>query len=162
MLITLALSAFSSTALAQSVQLKGGAVSIGDSVDSLLKVAGKPDQVRPFPGSPSFTLYEYSTGDRHVNVSVKDGKVTGIADGTLVSMPTPARWTGVELHGTRIVIGDSLAKLLGAAGEPASIRSFADMPGLSVYEYSLEGREVTVSITDGKVSGTSETKAVKK
>lgn len=151
-----------STALAQSVRLGGGTVSIGDSVQTLTKVAGKPDRVRPFPGSPSFTLYEYSLDGRQVNVSVKNGRVTGIADNTIVSKPGPALLKGIELNGSTIVTGDTLAKLLQSAGKPDRIRSFAGAPEMSVYEYSSNGRRVSVTIRNGVVSGTSETRVIQK
>ena len=89
LIFVLLLAHLPSTALAQSVRLGSGTVSIGDSVQTLMKVGGKPDRVCPFAGSPSFTLYEYSPDGRQVNVSVKNGKVTGIADNTIVSKPGP-------------------------------------------------------------------------
>ncbi|GHA86302.1 hypothetical protein [Cognatilysobacter bugurensis] len=149
-------------AFAQSVQFKGGAASIGDSVKKLHKVAGKPDQVRPFPGAPATSLHEYSLGERQVNVSVRGGKITGIADNHIVSKPGPAVLTGVDVNGTRIVTGDPLAKLVASAGKPHKIRTFADAPHMSVYEYTFPGREVTVTVTNGKVSGTSELKIRKR
>lgn len=160
--LTVLLSLLSSTALAQNVQLKGGTVSIGDSVQKLLQVGGAPDQVRPFPGAPAFTLHEYSFGDRQVNVSVKDGKVTGIADNVIVSKPAPAAPRGVEFNGSVIATGDTLAKLLDAAGQPHRIRTFPAPSDLSVYEYSFKDREVTVTLKNGKVTGTSQMRVVKK
>ena len=64
LIFVLLLAHLPSTALAQSVRLGSGTVSIGDSVQTLMKVGGKPDRVRPFAGSPSFTLYEYSPDGR--------------------------------------------------------------------------------------------------
>ena len=162
MFVLALLSLLSATVLAQSVQLKGGTVSIGDSVQKLLNVGGAPDQVRPFPGAPAFTLYEYAFKDRQVNVSVKDGKVTGIADGHIVSKPAPASPRGVEFNGSVIATGDTLAKLLDAAGQPHRIRSFPAPSDLSVYEYSLKDREVAVTVKGGKVTGTSEVRVLKK
>lgn len=147
------------SALAQNVQLKGGTVSIGDSIERLLKVAGEPDQVRPFPGSPATTVYEYSSGSRQVNISTKNGKITGIADNNIVSTSSPKPPTGVQLNGSRVVTGDTLGKLLQVAGKPSRVRSFS---GVSIYEYSLVNREVTVTVRDGKVTGTSEIKVVEK
>lgn len=67
-------------ALAQkSVQFKAGAVSIGDPVQKLLQVAGKPERIQPFPGMPEFQRYEYFSEGRNVVVTVRDGKVTGVA-----------------------------------------------------------------------------------
>ena len=65
-------------AFAQSVKFKAGTVSIGDSVETLLKLAGKPERIEPFPGMPAFQRYEYFSEGRNVTVTVKDGKVTGI------------------------------------------------------------------------------------
>lgn len=144
---------------AQGVQFTDGTIAIGDSLEKLLKVAGRPDQVRPFPGSPTSTLYEYSTGSRRINISVRNGKVRGIADNHIVSVPSPLRPTGVQLNGNRIVSGDTLEKLLQVAGKPSRIRTFPDM---AIYEYSSIGREVTVTVRDGKVSGTSEMKVVRR
>lgn len=151
-----------STAVAQGVQLGKGTISIGDSVQTLTNVAGKPDRIRPFPGSPSFTVYEYPLDGRQVNVSVKDGKVTGIADNVIVSKPGPAAMTGVELNGSTIITGDTLAKLLQSAGKPDRIRSVVGAPEKSVYEYSSDGRQVTVTVTNGTVTGTSETRVTRK
>ena len=151
-----------STALAQSVRLGNGTVSIGDSVQTLTKIAGKPDRVRPFPGSPSFMVYEYSPGGRQVNVSVRYGKVTGIADNTIVSRQGLVVREGIELNGSTIVTGDTLAELLQVAGRPDRIRSFAGTPGMSVYEYSFNGRQVTVTIRNGVVTRTSERRVIQK
>jgi len=63
---------------AQSVKFQAGTVSIGDSVEKLLKVAGKPERIEPFPGMPEFQRYEYFSEGRNVSVTVKDGKITGI------------------------------------------------------------------------------------
>ena len=156
---SLLLSFLSAPLFAQNVQFKGGSIAIGDSIEKLLKIAGKPDQVRPFPGSPTSTLYEYSVGNRQINISVKNGKIRGIADSNIVSVPSPVRPTGVLLNGNRIGTGDTLKKLLQVAGKPSRIRTFPDM---AIYEYSSIGREVTVTVRDGKVSGTSEMKVVKK
>lgn len=65
-------------ALAQNVKFKTGTVATGDSLEKLLKVAGKPDRIEPFPGMPAFQRYEYFSDGRNVSVTVKDGKVTGI------------------------------------------------------------------------------------
>ena len=64
--------------LAQSVKFTDGTVSIGDSVERLLKIAGKPERIEPFPGMPEFRRYEYFSDGRNVTVTVKGGKVTGI------------------------------------------------------------------------------------
>lgn len=157
--LSLLLALLSAPLLAQNVQFRGGTIAIGDSLEKLLKVAGKPDQVRPFPGSPTSTLYEYSAGNRHISISVKDGKVRGIADNNIVSVPTPVRPAGVQLNGNRIVTGDTVERLLLVAGKPSRIRTF---PGMAIYEYSSTGREVTVTVRGGKVSGTSEMNVVKK
>lgn len=162
LIFLLLLAQIPSTVLAQSVRLGDGTVSVGDSVQTLTKVAGKPDRVRPFPGSPSFELYEYSPDGRQVNVSVRNGRVTGIADNTIVSKPGAAVFKGVELNGRTIVAGDTLAKLLQTAGKPARIRSFAGAHGMSVYEYSSNGRQVSVTVRNGVVSGTSEIRVVRK
>jgi hypothetical protein len=63
---------------AQNVEFKAGTVSIGDSVEKVLKVAGKPERIEPFPGMPAFKRYEYFAGGRNVSITVRDGKVTGI------------------------------------------------------------------------------------
>ena len=162
LIFVLLLAHLPSTALAQSVRLGSGTVSIGDSVQTLMKVGGKPDRVRPFAGSPSFTLYEYSPDGRQVNVSVKNGKVTGIAHNTIVSKPGPVVFKGVELNGNNIVTGDTVAKLLQSAGKPDRIRSFADAPEMSVYEYLSNGRQVSVTVRNGVVSGTSEIRVIQK
>jgi len=65
-------------AFAQSAKFKAGTVSIGDSVEKLLKVAGKPDRIQPFPGMPAFQRYDYFSDGRNITVTVKSGKVTGI------------------------------------------------------------------------------------
>lgn len=153
--LTLLLSLLSTPLLAQTVQFKGASVAIGDPVAKLLKQAGKPDQVRPFPGSTKSTLYEYSVGNRQINITVRDGKVAGIADNTIAHVTSPRRPSGVQLKGGRIVSGDSLQTLQQVGGKPTRVRTFPDM---AVYEYSLGGREVTVTVRNGKVSGTSELK----
>jgi len=76
--LALLLVALCAPVLAQSVQFKSGTIAVGDSVEKLLKVAGKPERVEPFPGMPAFTRYEYFSDGRTVSVTVKDGKVTGI------------------------------------------------------------------------------------
>ena len=76
--LTLVLALLAAPAFAQSVQFKAGTVSVGDSVEKLLKVAGKPERIEPFPGMPAFKRYEYFSGGRNVSVTVKDGKITGI------------------------------------------------------------------------------------
>ena len=162
LIFVLLLAHLPSTALAQSVRLGSGTVSIGDSVQTLTRVAGKPDRVRPFPRSPSFTLYEYSQDGRQVNVSVSNGKVTGIADNTIVSRPGPAVFKGIELNGSTIVTGDTLTKLLQTAGKPDRIRSSSGAPEMSVYEYFSNGRQVSVTVGNGVVSGTSEIQAIQK
>ena len=65
-------------ALAQSVKFKAGTISVSDSVEKLLKIAGKPERIEPFPGMPAFKRYEYFSDGRNVSVTVKDGKITGI------------------------------------------------------------------------------------
>lgn len=150
------------TLLAQSVQFKNGRISIGDPVERLTTVAGNPDQMRPFPGSPTSTLYEYAFDGRQVNISVKDGEVAGIADNRIVSKPGPAVPGGVQLNGSTIVTGDSLDRLLQSAGKPDRVRSFAGAPGMAVYEYSAKDRQVTVTVRNGKVTGTSEIRVLKK
>ena len=157
--LSLLLSLLSAPLCAQNVQFKGASIAIGDPVSKLLKVAGKPDQVRPFPGSSTSTLYEYSDGNRQINVTVRDGKVAGLADNTIVSSAAPVRPSGVQLSGGRIVSGDSLQKLQQVGGKPTRVRTF---PGMAVYEYTWGGREITVTVRDGKVSGTSELKVVRK
>ena len=77
-ILALLLVVFAAPALAQDVKFKSGTVSIGDPVDKLLKVAGKPERIQPFPGMPEFQRYEYFSEGRNVTVTVKDGKVTGI------------------------------------------------------------------------------------
>ena len=144
---------------AQTVEVKGARISIGDPLAKLLKEAGKPDQVRPFPGSAQSTLYEYSVGERQIIVTVRDGKITGLSDNTIVHSPAPARMSGVQLSGGRIVSGDSLQKLQQVGGKPRRVRTFPDM---AVYEYTLGNRDVTVTVRSGKVSGTSELKVVRK
>ena len=76
--LTLLLVLLAMPAFAQSVKFNSGTVSIGDSVEKLLKVAGKPERVEPFPGMPAFKRYEYFSESRNVSVTVKDGKITGI------------------------------------------------------------------------------------
>lgn len=76
--LTVVLALLAAPAFAQSVKFKAGTVSIGDSVERLLKVAGKPERIEPFPGMPAFKRYEYFSDGRSVSVTVKDGKVTGI------------------------------------------------------------------------------------
>lgn len=65
-------------AVAQSVEFKTGTVAIGDPVERLIKIAGKPERIEPFPGMPEFQRYEYFADGRNVTVTVKQGKVTGI------------------------------------------------------------------------------------
>lgn len=65
-------------ALAQTVKFRSGSVSIGDPVEKLLKVAGPPQRVEPFPGMPAFKRYEYSSDGRNISVTVRDGRITGI------------------------------------------------------------------------------------
>ena len=76
--LSLFLLVLAAPALAQNVKFKGGTVSIGDSVEKVLQVAGKPERIQPFPGMPAFQRYEYVSDGRNVTVTVKDGKVTGI------------------------------------------------------------------------------------
>ncbi|GAB3543011.1 hypothetical protein GCM10027343_15950 [Noviherbaspirillum agri] len=76
--IAFLLAVLSAFAFAQNVKFKGGTVSIGDSIEKLLKVAGKPERIEPFPGMPAFQRYEYFSDGRNVSITVKDGKVTGI------------------------------------------------------------------------------------
>lgn len=76
--LTVALVLLALPALAQSVKFKKGTVSVGDTVGKLLKVAGQPERIEPFPGMPAFKRYEYFSEGRSVSVTVKDGKVTGI------------------------------------------------------------------------------------
>lgn len=81
LVLSLLLAAFVGPALAQqSVQFKAGAVSIGDSVEKLLQVAGKPERIEPFPGMPAFRRYEYFFEGRNVVVTVRDGKITGVSE----------------------------------------------------------------------------------
>jgi len=80
-LLSLLLAAMMTPALAQrSLQFKAGAVAIGDSVEKLLQVAGKPERIEPFPGMPAYQRYEYFMGGRNVVVTVRDGKITGLAE----------------------------------------------------------------------------------
>lgn len=88
--------------------------------------------------------------------------MTGIADNTIVSKPGPVVFKGVELNGNNIVTGDTVAKLLQSAGKPDRIRSFADAPEMSVYEYLSNGRQVSVTVRNGVVSGTSEIRVIQK
>lgn len=76
--LVLLLIALAAPVFAQSVKLQSGTVSIGDSVEQLLKVAGKPERIEPFPGMPEFRRYEYFSEGRNFSVTVKDGKITGI------------------------------------------------------------------------------------
>lgn len=77
-ILALLLAALAVPAFAQNVKFKAGTVSTGDSLDKLLKVAGKPDRIEPFPGMPAFQRYEYFSEGRNVTVTVKEGKITGI------------------------------------------------------------------------------------
>ncbi|RYG06755.1 MAG: hypothetical protein EON92_19615 [Burkholderiales bacterium] len=77
-ILALLLVALAVPALAQNVKFKAGTVSTGDSLEKLLKVAGKPDRIQPFPGMPAFQRYEYFSDGRNVTVTVKEGKITGI------------------------------------------------------------------------------------
>lgn len=76
--LTVVLAFLSMPAFAQSVEFKAGTVSVGESVEKLLKVAGKPERIEPFPGMPALKRYEYFSDGRNVSVTVKDGKITGI------------------------------------------------------------------------------------
>lgn len=77
-LLALLLVVLVAPAFAQSAKFKAGTVSIGDSVEKLLKVAGKPDRIQPFPGMPAFQRYDYFSDGRNITITVKSGKVTGI------------------------------------------------------------------------------------
>lgn len=77
-ILALVLAALAGPAFAQSVKFKAGTVAVGDSVERLLKVAGKPERIQPFPGMPEFQRYEYFADGKNVTVTVKGGKVTGI------------------------------------------------------------------------------------
>lgn len=76
--LALVLTLLAVPAFAQSVTFKAGTVSVGDPVEKLLKVAGKPERIEPFPGMPAFKRYEYFSDGRNVSVTVKDGRITGI------------------------------------------------------------------------------------
>lgn len=76
--LALALALLAVSALAQSAKFKSGTVSIGDSLEKLLKIAGEPERIAPFPGMPAFKRYEYFSDGRNISVTVKDGRVTGI------------------------------------------------------------------------------------
>ena len=78
LVLALLLTALAGTAFAQSARFKAGTVTVGDSVEKLVKVAGKPERIQPFPGMPELQRYEYFADGRNVTVTVKVGKVTGI------------------------------------------------------------------------------------
>ena len=78
LLLPLLLAVLAMPALAQSVKFKAGTISVADSVEKLLQVAGKPERIQPFPGMPDYQRYEYFSDGRNVTVTVKDGKVTAI------------------------------------------------------------------------------------
>ena len=84
---TLLLLLVSAPLLAQSVVFETGHVAIGDSVALLLKIAGKPERVQPFPGQPELQCYEYFTDGRNITV---DPQAPANAESAVVVISPPA------------------------------------------------------------------------
>lgn len=76
--LALVIALFAMPAFAQDVKFESGTIAVGDPVEKLLKVAGEPDRIEPFPGMPAFERYEYFPDGRNISLTVKDGTVTGI------------------------------------------------------------------------------------
>ena len=81
-LFTVMLLALAWPAFAQGVKFERGTVSMGDTVEKMLKVAGKPHSILPPSESPpGFKVYEYLTVDQNVRFTVANGKIVGIGVG---------------------------------------------------------------------------------
>lgn len=80
-IVALLLAATTGVALAEDVTFDTGTLSMGDSVEKMIKLAGKPKSVEPFPGMPDFTVYEFESKDWNIRFTVKDGTIVGIGVG---------------------------------------------------------------------------------
>ena len=88
LLLSILLASIVLPAAAQSLQLKGGRVSVGDLVERVIQVAGKPERIMPMlskTGEPKTVRYDYFLEGRSVTFTVKDDKVIGIGDLTFTS-----------------------------------------------------------------------------
>lgn len=66
----------------QSVQFERGTVALGDSVEKMLRIAGKPYAILPPEESPpGFKVYEYLTPTQNIRFTVGAGKVVGLGIG---------------------------------------------------------------------------------
>lgn len=82
LLLAALLLAVTAPSLAQDVKFERGTVSMGDTVEKMLKVAGKPHAILPPSESPpDFKVYEYLTPDQNIRFTVKDGKIVGVGVG---------------------------------------------------------------------------------
>jgi len=81
-LVALLLMSLAAVAAQKSVNFPRGTVSLGDSVQTMLKVAGKPHAILP-PGKspPGFKVYEYLTPTENIRFTVANGKVVGLGIG---------------------------------------------------------------------------------
>lgn len=80
-LAALLLSAVATAAVAKDVKFERGTLSIGDSVDKMLKVAGTPHSVQPLPGMEGFQVYEFLTATRNIRFTVAHGRIVGVGVG---------------------------------------------------------------------------------
>ena len=71
----------------------------------------------------------------------------------LAVLAAPALAQDVKFKSGTVAIGDPVDKLLAVAGEPERIQPFPGMPEFQRYEYFADGRNVTVTVKDGKVTG---------
>ena len=82
LLATLLLTAFTAVAAQKSVKFERGTVALGDSVATMLKVAGKPHAILPSEESPpGYKVYEYLTPTENIWFTVAAGKIVGLGIG---------------------------------------------------------------------------------
>lgn len=76
-------------ARAHGVPFERGIVSIGDTVETVHRIAGMPDRIVPWPmpSGPPYERHEYFFKDRTVVITVREGRVTGTADNRIVERP---------------------------------------------------------------------------
>lgn len=68
-------------AFAQTIKFERGTVSMGDTVEKMLKTAGRPHTILPPGELPGFKVYEYLTSDQNIRFTTLDGKIVGIGVG---------------------------------------------------------------------------------
>ena len=71
----------------------------------------------------------------------------------LVGLALPAAAQNVTFKSGTVSVGDPVEKLLEVAGTPERIQPFPGMPAFQRYEYFSEGRNVTVTVKDGEITG---------